>query len=77
VYRLKSESGPDHRKRFLVEVRLKAAEGEAGKPLARGQGTTKKHAEQDAARRALERLKASPEGTEAPPLGEEEEGNAQ
>ena len=25
VYRLKSESGPDHRKRFLVEVRLKSA----------------------------------------------------
>ena len=56
VYRVKSESGPDHRKRFLVEVRLKAAEGEAGKALARGIGTTKKHAEQDAARRALARL---------------------
>ena len=31
VYRVKSESGPDHRKRFLVEVRLKPAEGEPGK----------------------------------------------
>lgn len=57
VYRVKSESGPDHRKRFLVEVRLKAAEAEPGRPLARGMGSTKKHAEQDAARRALERLK--------------------
>ena len=56
VYRVKSESGPDHRKRFLVEVRLKSAGGEPGKPLARGTGTTKKHAEQDAARRALARL---------------------
>jgi ribonuclease-3 len=56
VYRVKSESGPDHRKRFLVEVRLKSTEGEPGKPLARGTGTTKKHAEQDAARRALVRL---------------------
>jgi ribonuclease-3 len=56
VYRVKSESGPDHRKRFLVEVRLKTAEGEPGKPLARGSGTTKKHAEQDAARRALAKL---------------------
>ncbi|MBS1803221.1 MAG: ribonuclease III [Acidobacteria bacterium] len=56
VYRVKSESGPDHRKRFLVEVRLKPAEGEPGKPLARGTGTTKKHAEQDAARKALARL---------------------
>jgi ribonuclease-3 len=58
VYRVKSESGPDHRKRFLVEVRLKVAEGEPGKQLARGMGSTKKNAEQDAARRALERLQA-------------------
>ncbi len=56
MYKVKSESGPDHRKRFLVEVRLKPAEGEPGKPLARGLGSTKKHAEQDAARRALARL---------------------
>jgi ribonuclease-3 len=56
VYRVKNESGPDHRKRFLVEVRLKPADGEPGKPLARGTGTTKKHAEQDAARKALARL---------------------
>ena len=50
----------------LVEVRLKSpasANGSAnpelsgpGKPLARGLGSTKKHAEQDAARRALSRL---------------------
>jgi ribonuclease-3 len=59
VYRVKSESGPDHRKRFLVEVRLKTAESEPGKALARGMGSTKKHAEQDAARRALERLTAA------------------
>jgi ribonuclease-3 len=56
VYRVKSESGPDHRKKFLVEVRLRPADGEPGKPLARGTGTTKKHAEQDAARKALVRL---------------------
>jgi ribonuclease-3 len=59
VYRVKSESGPDHRKRFLVEVRLKSAEGEPGKQLARGIGSTKKNAEQDAAQRALERLTAA------------------
>lgn len=59
VYRVKSESGPDHRKRFLVEVRLKTAEQEPGRQLARGMGSTKKHAEQDAARRALDRLKAA------------------
>ena len=56
VYKVKSESGPDHRKRFLVEVRLKTNEAEPGRPLARGTGSTKKHAEQDAARRALARL---------------------
>jgi ribonuclease-3 len=56
VYRVKSESGPDHHKRFLVEVRMKGEEGQKGKPLARGMGRTKKHAEQDAARRALSLL---------------------
>ena len=59
VYKLKSESGPDHRKKFLVEVRLKTADGEPGKPLARGTGSTKKHAEQDAARRALDRISSN------------------
>ncbi len=56
VYKVKSESGPDHRKRFLGRGATEAAEGEPGKPLARGTGSTKKHAEQDAARRALARL---------------------
>jgi ribonuclease-3 len=56
VYIVKGESGPDHRKRFLVEVRLKSTEGAATHPLARGKGSTKKLAEQDAARRALELL---------------------
>ena len=73
VYRVKSESGPDHRKRLLVEVRLKASDSEAGKPLARGQGSTKKHAEQDAARRALERLQAA--GEKAAAQAEAEPGD--
>lgn len=59
VYRVKSESGPDHRKRFLVEVRLKPGEDEPGKPLGRGIGSTKKLAEQDAARRAMAKLISS------------------
>jgi ribonuclease-3 len=58
VYKVKSESGPDHQKRFLVEVRLKAKETGLGQPLAHGKGSTKKLAEQDAARRALDGLKA-------------------
>jgi ribonuclease-3 len=59
VYSIKRQSGPDHRKRFLVEVRLRAKDEEPEKPLARGTGGTRKSAEQDAARRALERLKAA------------------
>ena len=72
VYRIKSESGPDHRKRFLVEVRLRKEESEPGKPLARGTGSTKKLAEQDAARRALERLVGAAAKSGAPPAGVEE-----
>jgi len=71
VYRVKSESGPDHRKRFLVEVRVKPGASEPGKPLARGMGSTKKLAEQDAARRALDKLtktgKAAINDEEEPP----------
>jgi ribonuclease-3 len=66
VYKVKAESGPDHRKRFLVEVRLKPAEGRPGAPLARGLGKSKKDAEQDAARRALLKLTSrAPEGDPA------------
>jgi ribonuclease III len=62
-YQVKSASGPDHRKRFVVEVRLRAEAGAPGKALARGKGSTKKLAEQDAARWALDRLKAGRNGT--------------
>lgn len=54
-YTVKAESGPDHRKRFLVEVRLPQ---NGTKPLARGVGGTKKVAEQQAARRAIQKLRA-------------------
>jgi ribonuclease-3 len=70
VYRVKSESGPDHRKRFLVEVGLKSDDKEPGKPLARGMGSTKKHAEQDAAKRALARLNAAGSAENHPTDGE-------
>ena len=49
-YRVIAESGPDHRKTFLVEV---WSEEEA---LATGEGLSKKEAEQAAARQALEYL---------------------
>jgi ribonuclease III len=54
-YLVKAESGPDHRKRFLVEVHL-PGNGIEVRVLARGTGTTKKLAEQEAARRAYRKL---------------------
>jgi ribonuclease-3 len=57
-YRVKSEMGPDHRKKFLVEVCLSADGGGPGQVLASGKGSTKKHAEQNAAQSALQRLHA-------------------
>lgn len=49
-YRVAGESGPDHQKTFLMEVWINGA------CLASGEGSTKKEAEQRAARLALERL---------------------
>ena len=61
VYVLQAESGPDHRKRFVVEVLLRQA-GNPDKPLAQGAGSTKKKAEQAAARIAFEQLRAEKVG---------------
>ncbi len=62
-YTVEAEMGPDHRKRFLVEVRTPASDPDGGRGLARGQGSTKKKAEQEAARRAYQKLggEATPE----------------
>src|SRR5216117_2903165 len=49
-YRLAREEGPDHQKLFHIEV------WSLGECLASGDGSTKKEAEQKAARAALERL---------------------
>jgi len=49
-YRLAGESGPDHQKTFQIEVWIN------GECLARGEGSTKKEAEQQAARSALQQL---------------------
>ena len=51
-YVMVSESGPDHNKTFTFEVLLN------GESLGRGDGHTKKEAEQNAAKRALEVIKA-------------------
>jgi ribonuclease-3 len=52
-YRLAGETGPDHQKVFQVEVWIN------GERMARGEGSTKKEAEQRAARSALEQLERS------------------
>jgi len=56
VYRLRSASGPEHRKQFSVEV------WHQGRCLADSEGSSKKEAEQSAARLALEGL-THPAGT--------------
>jgi ribonuclease-3 len=53
VYRLAAEIGPDHRKRFLVEVLVD------GVPVAQAEGRSKKEAAQAAARTALDTLTKS------------------
>lgn len=51
TYHLVGEEGPDHAKRFSVEVELN------GKTVGAGAGSTKKAAEQNAAKAAIETLK--------------------
>ena len=50
TYALVGESGPDHDKQFVVEVSLN------GKVVGKGIGSSKKRAEQDAAKAAIEAL---------------------
>jgi ribonuclease III len=52
-YRLVGESGPDHRRVFRVEVRL---DGDEGAALAEAEGSTKKQAQQEAAKIAVTKL---------------------
>src|ERR1700728_1346614 len=54
-YVLTDQSGPDHQKRFRVEVRIEDKQG-GSRALAESEGTTKKQAQQDAARLAFQRL---------------------
>lgn len=59
-YVLTEESGPDHQKRFRVEVRIDHPSGDT-RTLAESEGPTKKQAQQDAARLAFQRLLAEAE----------------
>jgi len=51
IYKVKSESGPDHHNAFSSRFDLSGFRVSRAKALARGIGSTKKDAEQDAARR--------------------------
>jgi ribonuclease-3 len=55
VYLLVHESGPEHQKTFTIEARLTTSNG-GTEFTARALGSTKKHAEQDAARQVLDHL---------------------
>jgi ribonuclease-3 len=53
VYRVISETGPDHEKFFVTEITV------GGKVLGRGEGRSKKQSEQAAAKKALHELQKS------------------
>lgn len=59
-YVLVKEAGPEHNKTFTVEVRLSSAAQPKVEFIGRAEGTTKKKAEQDAARQVLEYLATLP-----------------
>jgi ribonuclease-3 len=58
-YRLLSESGPEHRRIFRVEVRLEGDDSHGA--LAEADGSTKKQAQQEAARLAVAQLRQQAE----------------
>jgi ribonuclease-3 len=62
AYVLVKEQGPEHHKTFTVEARLVAfANPEKSEFVGRAEGSTKKNAEQDAARQVLEYLASQPQ----------------
>lgn len=56
AYVMVKESGPEHQKTFTIEAQLLATTGGEPEFVGRAQGSTKKNAEQDAARQVLEYL---------------------
>ena len=55
LYHVINEIGPDHEKRFTLEVRINK------RVLGQGEGRSKKEAEQCAAKEALKTLRTNPE----------------
>ena len=64
-YILAAQSGPDHQKRFRIEVRVAGADG-VPLTLASADGSTKKQAQQEAARLAFARLLTGAQSSERP-----------
>ena len=65
AYVLVEESGPEHSKTFTVEARLNTRDSKPAEFVGRAQGSTKKTAEQDAARQLLTYLASRPKIEEA------------
>ena len=65
-YVLTDQSGPDHRKNFRIEVRVSDGAG-GSNTLAEAEGSTKKLAQQEAARRALTTLLSGTQGRAVSP----------
>jgi ribonuclease-3 len=63
-YVLVKEAGPEHSKTFTVEVRLSSPAQSKVEFIGRAEGSTKKRAEQDAARQVLQYLGSLPPLTE-------------
>jgi len=66
AYVLVEESGPEHSKTFTVEARLNTRSGKEPELVGRAKGSTKKTAEQDAARQLLTSLATSSKVPETP-----------
>ena len=64
AYVMVEEAGPEHSKTFTVEARLNAKSGKDSEFVGRAQGSTKKTAEQDAARQLLTFLASRPKAVE-------------
>jgi ribonuclease-3 len=72
AYVLVKEEGPEHCKRFTVEARIYARGSHASPEyVGQGEGSTKKKAEQDAAKEALELLQAAGEPARPRPSASE------
>ena len=69
TYVLVETQGPEHRKVFTVEARLRSTDAPKTEFVGRAEGSTKKEAEQEAARQVLEHLVAAAPEKDLSPTG--------